>query len=168
MRKNSFIFKINSLVYISYRATTERLLLTITQPLICSLSYSYSGKSSLRSSTEDELTESSRNSSFNTPRYTVLMLGAAEVGKTTLAAQFMTSSNIGTYNNESIGNVRKKPIKDPISHLDFRSEEDYGEKCVNVLLDGEEDELVFIDHPSTEMSVSNLLEFIYVTLPQNE
>ena len=33
------------------------------------------------------------------------------------------------------------------------SEEEYGEKCVNVLLDGEEDELVFIDHPSTEISV---------------
>ena len=37
------------------------------------------------------------------------------------------------------------------------SEEEYGEKCVNVLLDGEEDELVFIDHPSTEISVSNII-----------
>ena len=36
----------------------------------------------------------------------------------------------------------------------YFSEEEYGEKCVNVLLDGEEDELVFIDHPSTEISVS--------------
>ena len=37
------------------------------------------------------------------------------------------------------------------------SEEEYGEKCVNVLLDGEEDELVFIDHPSTEISVSDII-----------
>ena len=33
------------------------------------------------------------------------------------------------------------------------SEEEYGEKCVNVLLDGEEAELVFIDHSNTEISV---------------
>ncbi len=32
--------------------------------------------------------------------------------------------------------------------------DEYGEKCVNVLLEGEEAELVFIDHPSSEISVS--------------
>ena len=36
----------------------------------------------------------------------------------------------------------------------FFPEEEYAEKCVNVLLDGEEAELVFIDHPNTEISVS--------------
>ena len=33
------------------------------------------------------------------------------------------------------------------------SEEEYGEKCVNILLDGEAAELVFIDHSNTEISV---------------
>lgn len=36
----------------------------------------------------------------------------------------------------------------------FVSEDDYDEKCVSVLLEGEEAELVFIDHPSAEISVS--------------
>ena len=34
------------------------------------------------------------------------------------------------------------------------SEDEYDEKCVSVLLEGEEAELVFIDHPSSEISVS--------------
>lgn len=34
-------------------------------------------------------------------------------------------------------------------------DDESGEKSVSVLLSGEESELVFIDHPSTEMSVSN-------------
>ena len=38
------------------------------------------------------------------------------------------------------------------------AEEEYGEKCVNVMLDGEESELVFIDHASSEISVSFHLE----------
>jgi hypothetical protein len=32
-------------------------------------------------------------------------------------------------------------------------DEEYGEKSVSVSLDGQEAELSFIDHPSTEMSV---------------
>lgn len=35
-----------------------------------------------------------------------------------------------------------------------RPDDEFGEKSVSVLLDGEESEMVFIDHPSTEMSVS--------------
>ncbi|CAH4023802.1 unnamed protein product [Pieris brassicae] len=35
--------------------------------------------------------------------------------------------------------------------------DEFGEKSVSVLLDGEESELIFIDHPSTEMSVENCL-----------
>ncbi len=63
-----------------------------------SLSHSgHSGRSSLRSSTEDDDPFSSRNSSLATPRYTVLMLGAPEVGKTLLTNQFMSSSDVGTY-----------------------------------------------------------------------
>ena len=34
------------------------------------------------------------------------------------------------------------------------SDDEFGEKSVSVLLDGEESEMIFIDHPSTEMSVS--------------
>lgn len=35
-------------------------------------------------------------------------------------------------------------------------DDEFGEKTVSVLLDGEESEIVFIDHPSSEMSVSFL------------
>lgn len=34
------------------------------------------------------------------------------------------------------------------------ADEEYGEKSVSVLLDGEESELIFVDHSSGEMSVS--------------
>lgn len=34
------------------------------------------------------------------------------------------------------------------------ADDEFGEKTVSVLLDGEETEMIFIDHPSTEMSVS--------------
>ena len=53
----------------------------------------------MRSSTEDDDPCSSRNSSLCVPRYTVLMLGATEVGKTLLTNQFMSSSDVGNYNN---------------------------------------------------------------------
>jgi len=34
------------------------------------------------------------------------------------------------------------------------ADDEFGEKTVSILLDGEESEMVFIDHPSIEMSVS--------------
>eukprot|EP00095_Tigriopus_kingsejongensis_P003006 maker-scaffold170_size291898-snap-gene-0.14 protein:Tk03006 transcript:maker-scaffold170_size291898-snap-gene-0.14-mRNA-1 annotation:"flocculation protein flo11-like isoform x1" len=102
-----------------------------------SLSHSHSGRSSLRSSTEDDDPCSSRNSSLCSPRYTVLMCGASEVGKTLLTNQFMSSCDVGNYSS--------------------LTEDDYDEKCVSVLLEGEEAELVFIDHPSAEISVENAL-----------
>jgi Rad/Gem-related GTP binding protein 1 len=34
------------------------------------------------------------------------------------------------------------------------ADDEFGEKTVSVLLDGEESEMIFIDHPSVEMSVS--------------
>lgn len=37
----------------------------------------------------------------------------------------------------------------------FFSDDEFGERTVSVLLDGEESEMIFIDHPSSEMSVSN-------------
>jgi hypothetical protein len=36
------------------------------------------------------------------------------------------------------------------------ADDEFGEKTVSVLLDGEESEMIFIDHPSAEMSVSEL------------
>jgi hypothetical protein len=36
------------------------------------------------------------------------------------------------------------------------TDDEFGEKTVSVLLDGEESEMIFIDHPSAEMSVSVL------------
>lgn len=45
------------------------------------------------------------------------------------------------------------------------ADDEFGEKTVSVLLDGEESEIVFIDHPSSEMSVSFLcLPFHYFRL----
>lgn len=43
------------------------------------------------------------------------------------------------------------------------ADDEFGEKTVSILLDGEESEMVFIDHPSSEMSVSNK-ELYYVYL----
>ena len=39
----------------------------------------------------------------------------------------------------------------------FGSDDEYGEKSVSVSLDGVEAELIFIDHPSNEMSVENII-----------
>ena len=38
----------------------------------------------------------------------------------------------------------------------FITDDEYGERSVSVNLDGEEAELIFIDHPAGEMSVSYL------------
>ena len=40
--------------------------------------------------------------------------------------------------------------------MSYVSDDEFGEKSVSVLLDGEESEIVFIDHPAHEMSVSRL------------
>ncbi|XP_052741982.1 uncharacterized protein LOC112050569 [Bicyclus anynana] len=71
------------------------------------------------------------------PKYRVVLLGDSGVGKTALVSQFMTSEYMNTY--------------------DASLDDEFGEKSVSVLLDGEESELIFIDHPSTEMSVENCL-----------
>lgn len=38
---------------------------------------------------------------------------------------------------------------------DASLDDEFGEKTLNILLDGEESEMIFIDHPSSEMSVSS-------------
>ncbi len=45
------------------------------------------------------------------------------------------------------------------------SEDEYDEKCVSVLLEGEEAEIVFIDHPSAEISVRNSVSALTTSLP---
>jgi hypothetical protein len=35
-----------------------------------------------------------------------------------------------------------------------QTDDEFGEKTVSILLDGEESEMIFIDHPTVEMSVS--------------
>lgn len=58
-------------------------------------------------------------------RYRVLVLGASQVGKTSLTSQFMTSEYICSYDS---------------------SVDEDNEKAVMVVLNGEESELVFIEH----------------------
>ncbi|XP_034183612.1 uncharacterized protein LOC117605914 isoform X1 [Osmia lignaria lignaria] len=65
--------------------------------------------------------------------YKVGMLGASGVGKTALTAQFTTSDYICAY--------------------DTSLDEEYGQKTVSVMLNGQETELEIIDHPAAEMSV---------------
>lgn len=40
-------------------------------------------------------------------------------------------------------------------------DDEFGEKSVSVLLDGEESELIFIDHPAAEMSVKTKIRKFY-------
>ncbi|XP_057379954.1 pneumococcal serine-rich repeat protein-like [Daphnia carinata] len=80
---------------------------------------------------------SEESSDHSNTKYRVVMLGAAGVGKTALVSQFMTSEYMNTY--------------------DASLDDEFGEKTVSVLLDGEESEMIFIDHASAEMSVENCL-----------
>ncbi|KAF7405731.1 hypothetical protein HZH68_005100 [Vespula germanica] len=75
-------------------------------------------------STESEIEE--------IPKYRVVLLGDSGVGKTALVSQFMTSEYMNTY--------------------DASLDDEFGEKTVSILLDEEESEMIFIDHPHIEMS----------------
>ncbi|CAB0043693.1 unnamed protein product [Trichogramma brassicae] len=70
-------------------------------------------------------------------KHRVVLLGDSGVGKTALVSQFMTSEYMNTY--------------------DASLDDEFGEKTVSILLDGEESEMVFIDHPHIEMSLENSL-----------
>lgn len=43
--------------------------------------------------------------------------------------------------------------------MHWPTDDEFGEKTVSILLDGEESEMVFIDHPHVEMSVSTIPGF---------
>ncbi|XP_034230159.1 uncharacterized protein LOC117638997 [Thrips palmi] len=78
---------------------------------------------------------SSRDSSTCTVPYRVVMLGGAGVGKSSLVQQFMTSEYLHAY--------------------DLSLDDECGEKSVSILLDGEESELTFVDHPSSDTTPLN-------------
>ncbi|XP_066602853.1 uncharacterized protein Rgk2 isoform X2 [Prorops nasuta] len=88
-----------------------------------------SGHGGAVNSTDSEIEEVSK--------YRVVLLGDSGVGKTALVSQFMTSEYMNTY--------------------DASLDDEFGEKTVSILLDGEESEMIFIDHPHVEMSVENSL-----------
>ena len=48
---------------------------------------------------------------------------------------------------------------------DASLDDEFGEKTVSILLDGEESEMIFIDHPASEMSVS--LKFVKGKIAEN-
>ncbi|XP_042875837.1 GTP-binding protein GEM-like [Penaeus japonicus] len=101
---------------------------------------SRSGRSGERSPFEGSCCGSSyvsSESSLEIAKYRVVLLGESGVGKTSLVSQFMTSEYINTY--------------------DASLDEEFGEKSVSVLLEGDENEVTFIDHPAHEMSVENCL-----------
>ncbi|XP_064081440.1 uncharacterized protein LOC135198017 isoform X2 [Macrobrachium nipponense] len=101
---------------------------------------SRSGRSGERSPFEGSCCGSSYVSSeseLEVAKYRVVLLGESGVGKSSLVTQFMTSEYINTY--------------------DASLDDEFGEKSVSVLLDGEESEVIFIDHPAIEMSVENCL-----------
>ncbi|XP_073986491.1 uncharacterized protein isoform X2 [Rhodnius prolixus] len=97
--------------------------------------------SSQGSDSTGQQTSSRQSSCVSCPTlapHKVLMLGSADVGKTSLISQFMTSEFLHAYDNSI--------------------DEEAIDKSVSVLLDGEETELVFVDHPYSEMSPTTCLE----------
>lgn len=83
----------------------------------------------------DEVAETGKEPASGIPAYKVAMLGSSGVGKTALTYQFTTSEYICAY--------------------DLSLDDDYGQKTVSVLLNGQETDLEVVDHPACEMSVSN-------------
>ncbi|XP_012270480.1 uncharacterized protein LOC105694415 [Orussus abietinus] len=81
--------------------------------------------------------ESTESDAEEIPKYRVVLLGDSGVGKTALVSQFMTSEYMNTY--------------------DASLDDEFGEKTVSILLDGEESDMIFIDHPHVEMSVENCM-----------
>ncbi|KAF5282519.1 hypothetical protein FQA39_LY04926 [Lamprigera yunnana] len=84
---------------------------------------------------------SSRESSTSAPGpvpYKVLMLGDPAVGKSSLVSQFMTSEYLHAY--------------------DTSIDDESGEKCVSVLLAGEESELTFIDFATGDLSPESCIK----------
>lgn len=100
-----------------------------------SQSRNYSNASQTMNELNDEAEVSGKEAgSSGVPAYKVAMLGSSGVGKTALTYQFTTSEYICAY--------------------DLSLDDDYGQKTVSVLLNGQETDLEVVDHPACEMSVS--------------
>ncbi|XP_014258610.1 GTP-binding protein REM 1-like isoform X2 [Cimex lectularius] len=95
-----------------------------------------SGKQTCPSSRQSSVLSCSSNEGQNS--YKVVMLGSSAVGKTSLISQFMTSEYLHSYDNSI--------------------DDEFGDKTVSVLLDGEESELMFVDHSSQQMSPTTCVE----------
>ena len=78
-------------------------------------------------------------------------MGESQVGKTSLVSQFLTSEFMNTY-DASLGEYNQQYSD---RQLICVPDDEFGEKSVSVSLDGQEAELIFIDHPSNEMSVGS-------------
>ena len=87
-------------------------------------------------------------------KFRVCMMGESQVGKTSLVSQCLTSDYMNTYDT-SLGEL--VDMIDIATYTEVLADDEYGEKSVSVALDGQEAELTFIDHPSSEMSVRLLL-----------
>ena len=83
-------------------------------------------------------------------KFRVCMMGESQVGKTSLVSQCLTSDYMNTYDT-SLGEL--VDMIDIATYTEVLADDEYGEKSVSVALDGQEAELTFIDHPSSEMSV---------------
>ena len=108
-------------------------------------------------------------------RFRVCLMGEAQVGKTSLVSQFLTSEYMNTYDASLgiVGSLGSFIIEYWITNwfsvilISFYekillTDDEYGEKTVSVSLDGQEAELNFIDHPSNEMGVSVECWHVYV------
>lgn len=103
-----------------------------TEHLTTAANHGDSAKTSLASSRE-----SSTSAQGSQIPFRVLMLGGEKVGKTSIVSQFMTSEYLHAY--------------------DTSIDDDSGEKSVNVLLGGDESEMIFIDHAFADMTPENCL-----------
>ncbi|KAL6428927.1 hypothetical protein ACFW04_008027 [Cataglyphis niger] len=115
----------------SLKTRRSRSINSVTSSTSCSSTRENRLLSSASQLSDMETGEEAGNERVTT--YKVGMLGASEVGKTALTAQFTTSEYICAY--------------------DASLDEEYGQKSVSVMLDGQETELEIIDHPAAEMSV---------------
>ncbi|XP_070494454.1 uncharacterized protein [Chironomus tepperi] len=103
-----------------------------TEHLTTAANHGDSARTSLASSRE-----SSTSAQGSQIPFRVLMLGSEKVGKTSIVSQFMTSEYLHAY--------------------DTSIDDDSGEKSINVLLGGDESELIFIDHAFADMTPENCL-----------
>ncbi|KAK8393665.1 hypothetical protein O3P69_006774 [Scylla paramamosain] len=60
-------------------------------------------------------------------------------------------------NTSRVNRSNTRPARHRSNTLTILEDEEYGEQSVSVMLDGEESEIMFVDHPADEMTVENYL-----------